>query len=415
MKYINISPGSIYAVFSNTKYTKINDNDKSHHIIASTYFADRELIISYENLIRNIKILGLKRLIIFYVLKLEQDDIDEQYNSFVNPLLEVSFISFNKFTLLINSSNFNYSTTNKECLYIFYEINWFEVIRNFKSDFNVTISGGSNVKRHLLSPIDLRLSSYIFAMFNLNSLEAIKHNDFSLVDKDRYLPYIDYSNKSSISVTKYGVKSVIPLSENDVNNKNTNDKSINDINTDKTISSGTSGTKISKTCKRQFHLSTNCRLYSTKTKESSSWFNTQSKRYLNITASTRKDRVSFLSNCYRDIEKLLHYEKHDSELQNKIENYLFDSENYYLKNKSGESLFSLDFSGATSKWIIVKYERIVEYLDNMLNNNDIIHKKGKLTLIQQNLLYTKQVLEVLGSKKCANILISFFLDLVSDW
>lgn len=125
--------------------------------------------------------------------------------------------------------------------------------------------------------------------------------------------------------------------------------------------------------------------------------------------------MSFLSSCYRDIEKLLHYEKHDSELQNKIENYLFDSENYYLKNKSGESLFSLDFSGATSKWIIVKYERIVEYLDNMLNNNDIIHKKGKLTLIQQNLLYTKQVLEVLGSKKCANILISFFLDLVSDW
>lgn len=36
-----------------------------------------------------------------------------------------------------------------------------------------------------------------------------------------------------------------------------------------------------------------------------------------------------------------------------------------------------------------------------------------MTLIQRNLLYTKQVLQVIGSKKSANILISFFLDLVS--
>ena len=44
---------------------------------------------------------------------------------------------------------------------------------------------------------------------------------------------------------------------------------------------------------------------------------------------------------------------------------------------------------------------------------DIKYNKGKLTLIQKNLSYTKQVLEILGSKYTTNILIYFFLDLVS--
>ncbi len=49
--------------------------------------------------------------------------------------------------------------------------------------------------------------------------------------------------------------------------------------------------------------------------------------------------MSFLSGCFRYIEKLLHYEKHDTELQIKIENSLFHSENYYLKNKNEASSF----------------------------------------------------------------------------
>ncbi len=73
---------------------------------------------------------------------------------------------------------------------------------------------------------------------------------------------------------------------------------------------------------------------------------------------------------------------------------------------------SIDFSNSTSKWIIEKYELIIEHLNKMLSKSVLVNK-SKTTLIQQNLLYTKQVLSVLGSERCANTLIYFFLDLVS--
>lgn len=58
-------------------------------------------------------------------------------------------------------------------------------------DIDVIISGGSQVKRHILSPLEIRLSSYLIAIFNMNPIEAINHNDFNLLEKDRYLPYMD--------------------------------------------------------------------------------------------------------------------------------------------------------------------------------------------------------------------------------
>lgn len=69
----------------------------------------------------------------------------------------------------------------------------------FKScGINVTISAGSNVKRQILSSLDIILSSYLIAMFDMNSLDASNHNNFNL-HNDRYLPYLVLSNKSKIS------------------------------------------------------------------------------------------------------------------------------------------------------------------------------------------------------------------------
>lgn len=69
----------------------------------------------------------------------------------------------------------------------------------FKSrGIDVTISAGSNVKRQILSSLDIILSSYLIAMFDMNSLDASNYNNFNL-HKDRYLPYLVLSNKSKIS------------------------------------------------------------------------------------------------------------------------------------------------------------------------------------------------------------------------
>ena len=71
---------------------------------------------------------------------------------------------------------------------------------------HVTISAGSNVKRQILSSLDIILSSYLIAMFDMNSLNASNHNNFNNLHKDRYLPYLILSNKSKISYTKDGFK-----------------------------------------------------------------------------------------------------------------------------------------------------------------------------------------------------------------
>ena len=69
-------------------------------------------------------------------------------------------------------------------------------------------------------------------------------------------------------------------------------------------------------------------------------------------------------------------------------------------------------SSQTSKWIIDKNSFIITYLNNIINKH-IESNKTKITLTQQNLMYTKQVLTLIASKRCANILIYFSLGLVS--
>jgi hypothetical protein len=47
------------------------------------------------------------------------------------------------------------------------------------------------VKAHALSPLDLRLSSYLMAMFNFDYKLISSLNSFNLMSKDRYLSYMD--------------------------------------------------------------------------------------------------------------------------------------------------------------------------------------------------------------------------------
>jgi len=413
MKYLSITPDSVATVFSASKYTEIN-SIKSLHLIASTYFIDRALVISYNDLITNIRILNLKRIAIYYILKQEQEQIDEQCEFFNNEILEVCYISYNDFTNIISSPDFNFDFNNKCCLFIFHGVSWSEIVMKFKQDIDVTVSGGSNVKRHLLSTLQTRLTSYMIVLFNLNCLEVFSHNRFNTLDKSKYLPYFDFSNKSKISLTMEGIKTTIPLNvnKNFTQDKHTNIKSMTVTNGK--IGKTTFHTKTNSLSNPTINFNNNNTLYTSKKifiADATSSYKTKC-----ISTSTKRkdlDRKTFLSNCFRDLETLISSNAHGIELQNKIETYLFNSENHFNSVNKSENNPSLDFSSQTSKWVLTKYNLIVEHLDNMINKEIKINGRGKLTLIQQNLLYTKKVLGVLGSQRCANILITFFLDLVS--
>lgn len=81
-----------------------------------------------------------------------------------------------------------------------------EIILKFKEDIYVIVSDGSNLKKHLLSPLQTKLTSYITALFNLDCLKVFNHNRFNTLDSSTYLPYFDLSNKYNISFTKQGLK-----------------------------------------------------------------------------------------------------------------------------------------------------------------------------------------------------------------
>jgi len=406
---IKILPSSLHVVFSRPSASEVNDQ-LNFHMIASTYFVNKPYQISYEELYNNIASIGINKLFIFYILDSPQEEIDVTLKTHVfrnnNIWFEVHYISKENYIPMINSSSFNFSEINKYCLYIFLDLSWIELISMFKSeDINIIVSGGSPTKRHLLSPLELRLSSYIIALFNMNSIEASNYNNFRHISKDRYLPLFDLSNKSKINFTKDGIKKSYPITpsttkslsskpngEGNSDIKDMNVDIINNKNNDSNTCNHNRSTSVSKVFKRELHTSI---------------------RLLDVHNNSveRSDRRSFLSNCFKDLDNLISNKQHNIDLQNTIEEYLFNSENYYNSiNKSVGPAFN--FSSITSKWILGKSDLIVSYLDKMIED-DIEINKRKITLIQKNLLYTQDVLKVVGSKNVSSILISFFLDLVS--
>jgi hypothetical protein len=84
----------------------------------------------------------------------------------------------------------NFLEFNKYSLYIFRDMNYFE-IKNLITkidDCSVIIGRGSSQKSHILSPLELRLSTYLLAMFNFDYNLIFQLNMFNFLSKDQYLP-----------------------------------------------------------------------------------------------------------------------------------------------------------------------------------------------------------------------------------
>ena len=57
-------------------------------------------------------------------------------------------------------------------IYKFEETTWFEIKRQFKL-LNLNIGGGSNVKRHIFSPLQLKLAIFIICLEKSNSFKTV--------------------------------------------------------------------------------------------------------------------------------------------------------------------------------------------------------------------------------------------------
>jgi hypothetical protein len=87
--------------------------------------------------------------------------------------------------------NTDFTTYNPNTLFIFRDSNYQE-IKSLLTNIggaNVDLVRGSSQKAHILSPLDLRLSTYMLALIGLNYSKLSFFNVFNDLVKEKYLPY----------------------------------------------------------------------------------------------------------------------------------------------------------------------------------------------------------------------------------
>ena len=75
----------------------------------------------------------------------------------------------------------------------------------------------------MISPLEVRFVTYILAVFNLNYDKIILENNFHNLDRSKYLPLLDFSNKKSVRINTNGVISKFDLLNNTENKIETNE------------------------------------------------------------------------------------------------------------------------------------------------------------------------------------------------
>ena len=89
--------------------------------------------------------------------------------------------------------NPDFNNLNPNSLFVLNSIKWSSFIALAKSSkISISISGGSNSKRHIVSKIDTRINSYLLSIVNLDHPKLNAFNDFDSGNKERFLPYFDF-------------------------------------------------------------------------------------------------------------------------------------------------------------------------------------------------------------------------------
>jgi hypothetical protein len=106
----------------------------------------------------------------------------------------IMFVEMNSDTFMkfLNIDD-NFMQYNKNTLYILRNGDFLDIKNIFASigGYPCNVGRGGSQKAHILSPLDLRLSSYMMAMFTGNYKELSSLNTFNGLSKDRYLSYMD--------------------------------------------------------------------------------------------------------------------------------------------------------------------------------------------------------------------------------
>jgi hypothetical protein len=141
--------------------------------------------------------IGIKKLNIFYISDRE-GGIDTTMFDNNCKLLYVDIPKKEYLEFLSSKGDKTFAAYNLDSLYILDNGDYSEIKRMITSieGFNVDVVRGSSQKSHVLSPLEIRLSFYISAMFNCDYNKIFRINSFNILEKRRYLPGINRRGNS---------------------------------------------------------------------------------------------------------------------------------------------------------------------------------------------------------------------------
>jgi hypothetical protein len=144
--------------------------------------------IPLDELSLSLKAMRIEKLEIFSIDK----NLDFNIKSTVSTKgSDIHYIEMNteQFVKFINGERYNFLDHNPFCLYILRDGNFLDIKNLFSlvNNCQVNVGRGGSQKSHFLSPLDLRLTSYLMAMFNFNYKLVSELNIFNYLTKDKYL------------------------------------------------------------------------------------------------------------------------------------------------------------------------------------------------------------------------------------
>lgn len=201
-----------------------------------------------KDILSRMEILGVKRIIIIFITPnsdAENNKIDNRsiYNNKqetaeikVIYILEEYFFSFDYLNELFKLYN---EEPNHNILFCFSDLKWMRIAAKFMT-VNIEVSGGSNSKKHMISPNQLKMVQLLTCLFG-DSVKGIVSNSFHKRSKEEVMKVINYENpevKEYINNTvgeKHSVnndnKEVVDVLKKSLNNQNNNHKGFeNNIN-----------------------------------------------------------------------------------------------------------------------------------------------------------------------------------------
>lgn len=159
-------------------------------MVAKIFIIKETVDIKLQNLSEVLNYMGISYLRLFII-----DDYKEVNINTIKEPCEINHIELNtdEFVKYLNDPEIDFLEYNMNYLYIIRNGSYIDVKYLIQkiNNHDVTVGRGGSQKQHIVSPLELRFTSYLMAMFNFNYKHIASLNTFNNLNKDRYLLYIN--------------------------------------------------------------------------------------------------------------------------------------------------------------------------------------------------------------------------------